>query len=223
MIRRDMPQYTPEWFAVRRGVPTCSNFSKIITPAKGEMSKSAIGYAFELVAQAVDPAYGAQDDYVSAAMKNGTIMEPEARRFYEFDADATVEPVGFCLTDDGRFGGSPDGLVGADGCLELKSPEPKTQVAYLYRGGLPDEYKPQVHGHIIITGRKWCDFVSYARGLPPLRVRVEPNEYTDALRACLDEFWTIYQAVKDAVPITPPPKRAVVTEEEAMNAMFVPK
>jgi hypothetical protein len=219
MKRYEMDQYTTAWWDVRRGVPTCSEFGRIITPATGKLSSQALAYAAELVGQMVDPHYGEEETYVSAAMRNGTIMEPEARDWYEFDAGADVQRVGFCTTDDGRFGGSPDALVGDDGCLELKSPTAKTQVLYLYANTLPAEYRPQVHGHLIVTGRKWCDFVSYFRGLPPLRIRVEPDAYTDMLRKCLDDFWAIYQDVRAKVPVERPAP-VTVSEESAAAAMF---
>jgi hypothetical protein len=193
VIRHDFPQYSPEWWDARCGVPTASEFSRIVTPAKGDYSKGAEGYIAELIAEQADPHYGEVETYVSAAMRNGTMMEPEARRFYEFERGADVEEVGFCLTDDGRFGCSPDGLVGDDGGLELKSPEHKTHVKYLLSGEVPTEYKPQVHAQLIITGREWCDFMSYARGLPPLLVRVEPDDYTAKVRAAMDTFWGEYQ------------------------------
>jgi len=186
-------QYTPEYWQARCGVPTCSAFSNICTAAKGDYSKSAAGYIAELIAQRYDPDYGMHEDYQSAAMKNGHIIEPEARRFYEFDREAKVEQVGFCITDDARFGGSPDGLVGDDGVLEIKSPTHKTQVEYLLAGTLPDAYKQQCHGHLIVTGRKWVDFLSYCRRLHPLLVRVVPDEYTDRLRECLNRFHEDYQ------------------------------
>lgn len=185
-------QYSSEWWLARRGVPTASRFKDICTPAKGEYSKSAAGYICELIADRFDPDYGLIDDYQSAAMKNGTYLEPEARRYYEFDRGVEVEQVGLCMDDDGRYGCSPDGLAG-DGCLEIKSPLHKTQVKYLIDGQIPTEYKPQVHGHLIVTGRDWCDFLSYAQGLPHLLVRVLPDEYTEALRVCLDQFWDEYQ------------------------------
>lgn len=188
-------QYSAEYWAARRGVPTASEFGRVITPKSGALSAQAHGYACQLVADTFDPQYGTHEDYVSAAMKNGTIMEPEARRFYEFERSADVARVGFCLTDDGRFGCSPDGLVGDDGALELKSPTPRVHVEYLVAGVLPPDYRPQVHGHLIVTGRPWCDFMSYCRGFPPLLVRVEPDEFTDSLRRCLDEFADIYAGV----------------------------
>lgn len=193
MIRHDFPQYSPEWWDARRGVPTSSEFSRIVTPAKGDYSKSAEGYIAELIAEVHDPHYGEVESYVSAAMKNGTMMEPEARAFYTFTRDASVTEVGFCVSDDGRFGCSPDGLVGDDGGLELKSPEHKTHVKYLLSGEIPNEYKPQVHASLIITGREWWDFMSYARGMPPLLVRVRPDDYTEKVRDAMGLFWAEYQ------------------------------
>lgn len=184
----DCDQYSPSWWEVRRGIPTASCASDIITPAKGDLSKSADKYICQLLADRYDPAYGQVDDYVSAAMKNGTLMEPEARRFYEFDMDVEVRQVGFCLTDDGRAGCSPDGLVGDDGGCEIKSPTHKVHVGYLLDGGMPVEYRPQVHWSLVVTGRKWWDFWSYAPGLPPLRVRVEPDDYTDKVREAMTTF-----------------------------------
>jgi len=75
--------------------------------------------------------------YTSRAMQDGIDMEPEARACYSFLAGGEVKQVGFCLSDDGRFGCSPDGLVGDDGGLELKCPLPKTHIKYLVEGELP--------------------------------------------------------------------------------------
>ena len=181
-------QYSPQWWAARRGLPTASCFNRIITAARGDYSKQASEYAFELVAQMYDPNYGEVEDYQSAAMKNGTILEPEARAFYEFDRNAKVDEVGLCVTDDGRYGASPDGMVGDDGCIEIKSVMGKTQLKYLDKGVLPNDYKAQCHGHLLVTGREWCDFFSYSPGLPPFLIRVTPDDYTKRLEHALGEF-----------------------------------
>ena len=194
----DCKQYSPEWWDVRCGMPTASAFDRICTPAKGEYSKAAAGYIAELIADRYDPMYGVYEDYQSDAMRAGHALEPEARRFYEFDREVDVKEVGFCVTDDGRFGASPDGLPG-DGALEIKSPTHKTQVQYLLAGGLPNEYKPQCHGHLIVTGCDWCDFLSYAAGLPKLLVRVVPDDYTDKLRDCLNRFHDEYIAALEKI------------------------
>lgn len=206
-------QYSPEWWNARRGLPTASNFGRIITPARGDYSKQAEGYIYELIASLYDPNYGVVEDYQSAAMRNGTILEPEARRFYQFSRGVRVQEVGLCVTDCGRFAGSPDGLCGDDGCLEIKSPLHKTQVEYLLRGELPTEYRAQVHGHLIVTGRDWCDFLSYAQGLPELLVRVTPDDFTASLRESLERFAGEYDAAKARMfdQYGPPPAFEPVT------------
>jgi putative phage-type endonuclease len=190
-------QYSPEWWAIRKGVPTASSFDKIITAKTMKPSASQDDYICELIADRVTEAVPEEDRPMSKAMAAGLEMEPEARRWYELECDQDVVQVGFCLDDKGRFGCSPDGLVGDDGGLELKCPMAKTQAKYLLAGTLPDEYKGQVHGQMIVTGRKWWDFASYCPGLPPLLIRVTPDAYTDALRAEMEKFWAKYMAALD--------------------------
>jgi hypothetical protein len=189
----DFPQYSDLWWEIRRGVPTCSNFDKIITAKTGKLSSQVRDYIAELLGDIATKGPLEPKGFVSPAMLNGSMLEPKARAWYAFEHNADVQEVGFCVSDCGRFGGSPDGLIGADGCLELKCPTNKTQVKYLLDGGLPSEYRAQVNGHLIVTGRAYCDFLSYADDLPPLLVRVTPDNFTATLRVCLDEFWDLYQ------------------------------
>lgn len=186
-------QYSDEWWRLRRGVPTASEFSCIITPKERKYSAQSVPYIHRLIADRFDQTYGHPDEYASKAMINGAVMEPETRRFYEFERGVDVQQVGFCLGDDGRFGCSPDSLVADDGLLEIKRPLAHTQVKYLLTGGVPPEYVAQCHGELIVTERKWIDFLSYAPGLPHLLVRVEWDDYTDALKKAMEQFWTNYQ------------------------------
>lgn len=181
-------QGTPEWFEARRGIPSASNFHKILTAKTGKLSAAADDYAIQLIAERIrfDPPYMAGP--ANAAMRHGIECEPEARSYYEFQKSVTVREVGFCVSDCGRFGCSPDGLVDDDGGLELKCVQPATQVAYLLDGGLPAEYRTQVHGELIVTGRQWWDFLSYCVGFPPLLVRVVPDDYTKLLADALEHF-----------------------------------
>lgn len=191
----DCEQYSDAWWSAHRGVPTASRFAKIVTPKLARYSASAAELICRLIAETLttEPLadQGAPESY---AIRRGNQLEPEARRWYEFECGLDVRQVGLCLTDDGRFGCSPDGLVGEDGGLELKCPLPATHVAYLLEGKVPDDYMPQVHGSLIVTGRKWWEFVSYCPGLPSLRVRVTPTDYTRKLELALEQFWADYQA-----------------------------
>lgn len=191
-------QGSSEWFEARRGIATASGMSNIITPGRAEPSKSMVPYIYELLADKYTGGVPlGVESYTSRAMQDGIDLEPEARKCYDFiAAGEKVREVGFCLSDDGRFGCSPDGLVGEDGGLELKCPLPKTHIRYLVENELPSEYKAQVHGSLIVTDRKWWDFMSYAHGLPEFRIRVVPDEYTLSLRKCMQVFITKYDAVE---------------------------
>lgn len=189
-------QGSDEWWAVRRGIPTASEFHSIIQPKKMELSASAMKYICSLVADKYDLGYFEREDYVSAAMKNGMIVEPEARRAYEFDRGIKVDQVGFVLRDDERVGCSPDSVVGEDGVIQIKCPLPKTHVQWFLEGVLPEDHKCQCHGELHVTGANWLDFMSYCPGFPPLIVRVEPDDFTKRLAEVLEEFLTMYELIE---------------------------
>jgi len=164
-------QRTPEWYAARLGVPSASNFEKIITPM-GKPSTQIEGYINRLIAEKI-MGKPCDADEPNAAMQRGTELEPQAREYYSLIA-GPVEEVGFCLHDEYDFGCSPDGLVG-DGIVEIKCPMPWTHVEYLRDGAMPAKYMPQVQGQLLVTGRPWCDFISFHPDMRPLIVRVEAD------------------------------------------------
>jgi hypothetical protein len=191
-------QGSHEWHEARRGpIATASRFGGICTPKTGKMGAAARTYAIELlVAELVPPHYWTKPDFQSQAMMNGTNTEREARKYFSFDTGLEVDEVGFIKTDCGRFGCSPDGLIGGDSGLELKCPLHTTQVRYLLDGKLPSEYAAQVHGSMLVTKRSSWWFMSYAPGLPPLILEVKPDSYTEALSEALEEFWAMLQEMR---------------------------
>ena len=108
-----------------------------------------------------------QDTYQSPAMLNGIQTEPEARAAYEFMTDAEVKPVGLFLhlSLKGTHA-SPDGIVGSDGLLEVKCPQPAAHLATLLGEPIPDRYIKQMQWQMLCAGRNWCDFVSYSPVFP---------------------------------------------------------
>lgn len=202
------PQNTDEWEYARLGLPTASRFDSLLTPKKMELSRAADGYITELLAEW---AIGAPlDDASSGFMQRGHDLEPEAARAYEFLRDCTAAEVGLCLSDDGRFGASPDRLIGDDGLLEVKCPAAKTHVGYLLNpGSLAADYRAQVQGQLWVTGRAWCDIVSYNPSLPAVIERVEPDAaYIAALSAAMADFLARLDAGRErlrALGIEPPP------------------
>ena len=182
----EVEQRSDEWQKLRCGVATASCFDRIITPATGKPSASAVAYRRELLAEWLTGQPVSVKE--SGWMQRGTEMEPEARAFYEFEADAEVTEAGFVFLDERRLiGCSPDGLVGDDGLVEIKCPAPHTHVGYLIDAKLPTAYIPQVQGALWVTGRRWCDFISYHAEMEPLIVRVKRDEGYIAKMATLIE------------------------------------
>lgn len=137
-------------------------------------------------------------------MEQGMKLEAESRCAYELEfAPAPVREAGFVLHDSGLFGGSPDALVGDVGGCEIKCPLLETHVGYVRAGVLPDAYKAQCHGYLIVTGCAWWSFFSYARGAEPLHLRIVRDDFTAALEAELLRFCARYNGERAKFNLPP--------------------
>ncbi len=186
MIVHDVEQGTPEWLRLRLGIPTSSEFGRILTPT-GKPSSQAEGYLLWLLAEWVTgaPLESPETDW----MRRGHELEAAAVQSYEFETGREASVVGFVTTDDGMIGASPDRLVDPDGLLEIKCPAPQTHIGYLLSRAVDRAYWPQVQGQLLVTGRAWVDIQSYHPGLPAVIVRVERDEnYIGKLDAALRAF-----------------------------------
>jgi len=186
MPQIDCVQYTAEWWEARRGLPTASQFSRIVK-GDGSTSTQRNAYLYECAAVRITGIY--KPSYTSAAMQEGTDREELSRMIYAMEREVVVDEVGFIVSDCGRWGASPDGLVGNDGVLELKNPEAHTHIGYLLSGKLPSAYYQQVMGEMFVTGRLWADFCSYSPKLPLFILRVYRDDlFCDKLEAALIAF-----------------------------------
>ena len=176
-------QQSEEWDRLRAR-PTASEFGKFITPARGEYSSQATGYAAKIVAKKLGVYTEPPPTFW---MEWGNEHEPNAKHAYTLETGREIRDVGFVLPDGtDAFGGSPDGLVGDDGLIETKCPAPETLISYHAEGVFPQQYKPQVQGLLLITGRAWCDFFAFHPELTPFMIRVEPDEkYQTKMAAAL--------------------------------------
>lgn len=151
-------QGTEGWRLARCGLPTSSNFHRIVTPAKLKPSSAQKGYAHELLAEWLTGI--PTDSGSSAFMERGTEMEGRARGWYSFEYGVEVVEVGLCLSDDGRYGASPDGLVGEDVVLEIKCLSAAKHIGYLLDGPGTD-HRLQRQGQLFVTGRPTSDLLAY--------------------------------------------------------------
>lgn len=156
-------QRSDEWFEARKGRATTSRFADVIAKTRNGYSTSRDNYRLEILLEL----HGYEADrYESKEMQWGTETEPLARTTYELYTGNKVTECGIFLHKKMRVGGSPDGLVGSDGTIEIKCPLPATHIKTLKDGKVPTKYIPQIQGQLWLTGRKWCDFVSFDPRMP---------------------------------------------------------
>ena len=179
----DLIQGSEEWHAARCGLLTASEVKLILTPTlKVADNVKTRAHLWELAAQRISRYVEPQ--YISDAMLRGHEDEVLARALYS-ERYAPVEECGFVTNDKWGFtlGCSPDGLVGSDGMIECKSRCQKYQVQSIVEewtgvARIPEEYWLQVQTGLLVTGRAWCDFVSYSGGLPMMVSRIEADTAT---------------------------------------------
>jgi putative phage-type endonuclease len=174
----DVEQNSTEWFALRAGKPTASEFKRIVS-GTGKASTQATGYAHELAAEAF--AGGEIDRWQgNEYTERGHELEADAAAMYAFQNDVEPEVVGFCTDDAEKWGASPDRLIDGDGILEIKCLSAKNHVAALMhfkKTGKPKaDYISQLQGQMFVCGRGWCDIFFYHPTLPSFQVRVEMDD-----------------------------------------------
>ena len=183
MIILDCEQGSAEWIAARLGIPTASQFSRIVTPT-GMASASQRPYIAELCAEwaLAEPAGEWQGNEWA---ERGKMLEPDARRYYAFERGIDYREIGLAYRDETRkVAASPDGISEDGRPLELKCPMPKTHLLWLSDGELPREHAMQVQGQMWVMGATEADFLSYCPGLPPLMLTVKADP---GIQRALDE------------------------------------
>lgn len=181
-VFHNVEQTSDEWFKLRLGRYTASSFKDVFAGKTTAAYKKAIyrpvyeSYAGEI-----------PESFATPWMERGQELEPIAVRWYEEQKGVKTNLAGFWSL--GKWVGcSPDRLINEDGLLEVKAPAWNTQIEYLVNQEVPDIYKWQVHGQIYVTGRDYCDFLSFHPNLPKLLIRVWRDEKAiEELKNKLDE------------------------------------
>lgn len=189
-------QGTPEWFAARKGRITGSKFKDARDRLKsGAPSGKATLYARNVARERLGGK--AEDVYQNSAMRFGQEQEPFARMAYETTTGYMVQEVGFAATDCGMFGLSPDGLVGTDGVLEIKTMVGSDNLFTTVIEEDYSAYMDQCLGYLLFLDRQWVDLCMWvpdleAAGLGLVIHRIERDEKAiAALKSDLDTFATM--------------------------------
>lgn len=155
MIELNMEQRSPEWYVARAGVITASGYTNLplshrkYTFVRDKVTEIITGEAIHL------------DLSGNKHVQRGVDMEDAARQAYEAHTGNKVQEIGFVFRDESRrVGCSPDGLIGDDGLIEIKCPSTPVHLNNAIEGPSLD-YKRQMQFQMYVTGRQWCDFVSW--------------------------------------------------------------
>lgn len=186
----DLIQGSDEWHTARLGMITASEMHLVLTPTlKPANNDRTRLHLYELLAQRVTGYVEPQ--YISDAMLRGHEDEILARAMYS-EKYAPVTEAGFVTNDEWGFkiGYSPDGLVGDDGLIEVKSKMAKHHTKTILEGVVPDEHMLQVQTGLLVTGRKWCDFISYCGGMPMWICRAYAD---DRVQSAIVEAATVFE------------------------------
>lgn len=189
-ILPDLVQGSPEWHDQRRGMVTASVVGQLLTastlkPASNDVSR---GLTALLVAERITG--WTEPTFVNADMWRGVEDEPRARDAYS-EHYSPVNETGFLVEDKWGFslGYSPDGLVGTSGLIEVKSRKPKKHLQTILADRVPPENMAQIQCGLLVSGREWCDYISYCGGMPMWRKRVYPEtKWADAIVEAVDRF-----------------------------------
>lgn len=179
MIIHPAEQGSQEWLDARSIVVTSSMTATVMAKGRGGGASLTRTKYMRNMANSIVTGNPAKEGYSSWSMQEGNNREPESRDYYGLISRNTVTEVGLIYLDETkRTGASVDGLINDDGNLELKNPDLETHLGWLLDGGLPAAYVKQVQGQLWVTGREYCDFVSYHPDAFKMmhRFRVERDE-----------------------------------------------
>lgn len=188
-----------EWLRVRLGIPTASNFHKILTPKTQKFSAQARGYAFRLIAEKLLNESTDTLDFIEHVQR-GKELEPQAVKMFELVEEVSTAPVGFIATDDMACGASPDRLIqGEAAALEVKCPAAWTHLEYLI-DGFGADYVVQAQGQNYVGEFEYVVRWSFHPRMPPRLEKTYRDETLIAnLKAAIGQFNEMRAEIEERV------------------------
>ncbi len=157
-----------DWQKARLGKITASRFGLVRRLRSGEWGEVALSYLYDLLGEHLT-GQPSQTFVGNDATEWGNEHESDALEAYTKRTGRKVR-TGQTFIQHPELelvGGTPDGLVGEKGIIEVKCPYNfKNHLRTVITRTVPDEYLAQVYGHLWLSGREWCDFVSFDPRIP---------------------------------------------------------
>lgn len=182
----DLEQRTNAWFAARKGKLTASNLGALLGlvtwTSRTEAYRRMMGWSkFE----------------GNAACEYGVQMENTAITSYATATGNIVEASGLHMHEQRKWiAGSPDGLVGSDGMIEVKCPF-YNKVPH---SRIPSYYYVQINCLLECTKRQWCDFVSWTPGkMTVFRVKRDKELFNWLVENPYKDIWRQVQESRPGI------------------------
>ena len=177
-----------------KAVPRSTIIEKAISGEPiGDYSDEAKNYAFRLAIERISGA-PLDEGFETFAMRRGHELEPAARAEHEVQSGLIVQRAGLVLSDDGTFGASADGFIGADGGAEYKCFINPERLRSFHIDNDASDVMEQAQGCMWLTGRKWWHIGLYCPALEPVGRQLwwrrfeRDDTFIDAMAADLTRF-----------------------------------
>ncbi|MCY1276900.1 YqaJ-like viral recombinase domain protein [compost metagenome] len=196
-IIHDIEQGSQAWLDIRLGIVTCSELDLLLVNGKGQagFGVGAFTYMDRLIGERITGAE-AEPWRGNASSARGHILEPAVRELYCLRQDIepiNIEQVGIILNHG--IGYSPDGMVGEDGLIEVKTKIPEKLVSVILDTKVPGEHVAQCQGGLWVSEREWIDFLGYWPGMPLCLVRAYRDEAM--IRKIAERVRTFYELLEE--------------------------
>lgn len=199
----DIAQNSEEWFDLRSGKVTGSAIAKIMANGNGAFGEPAKRLAVDIAVSQIT-GRTTQSGYSNKDMQRGQEQEPIAREEYENEYFCDVKNGGFF--DNGRTGCSPDGLVGDNGAIEIKSVIASVQYKRIKSGSYDPAYRWQLIFNLKETAKDWIDYLSYCAEFPVgkrlFKHRMTKESQLESFKQIdvrLDKFFKLVSQIKQDI------------------------